>query len=55
MACKHCGSSDCTQVLIHLKQSEVVRYFSCHACMNSWWESKGSVVELDEVLMAVDF
>ena len=50
MICPHCMGEDCTQIEIHLREEDSVRFFSCRRCEAKWWEHAGDTLALGEVL-----
>lgn len=48
--CPHCNGEDCTQIVIHLREEDVVQFYSCRRCEARWWEREGAAIDLNEVL-----
>ena len=54
VTCSRCGGDDTLQLLVQLKENEVVSFFNCHACNAEWWQRHGQMVDLADVLAMAD-
>jgi hypothetical protein len=50
MICPQCQGEDCTEIEIHLREEDSVRFFSCRRCESKWWEHEGDPIALGDVL-----